>query len=740
MKAAQATTRNATVVKGYQFGTFKGVFTPSILTILGVVMYLRFGWVLGNVGLAKTLLIVTMASAITFVTGLSLSALATNRKIEGGGAYFIISRSLGVEAGAAVGLPLFFAQALAISFYTAGFSESLCSVFPQFDPIIVGVITLVILTSLATISADLALKSQFVIMAIIFVSLVSFAIGNSGEIILPQVGDIPAAKPFWLVFAVFFPAVTGIEAGLGMSGDLKNPAKALPHGTIGAILTGYVIYMIIPILISYRLADMDVLRHESMNMIISLTSRWSGPILLGVWAASLSSAMGSLLGAPRTLQALAKDRVIPRFFGRGFGRGNDPRIATATAFVVGLCGILLGNLTMIAPVLAMFFLTSYGLLNVSAGLEELASAPSWRPKFRIPWYVSIAGAFGCFATMFMINAGATFIAAFVAISVYVMMERRSLRARWGDMRNGVLMLIARNSIYGLTKRKSDERTWKPNLLVLSGAPTKRWYLIELAGAISQDSGFLAIAAVLAGDTPPEKVRGFEKTLSEYLEKRDVTAVVKIYPADNYIEGAIILAQAYGYGPITPNTIMIGASEEPDHFRSFSKFIKLVSSRSQNVVVVRESDGLPGVAAGKRIDVWWYGTQQNLGLMLALAYLLKRSGAWRDAELVLKTIVEQPEDRFDLQARQEAFIESVRVNARAEVIVRSLDDTFENIRKLSEGADLVMLGMRAPFKDESEEEYCRYYEDILRNTNGMPPTALVLAAGEMDHYAIFESDE
>ena len=250
--------------QGYQFGTFKGVFTPSILTILGVIMYLRFGWALGNVGLTETLLIVTLASAITFLTALSLSALATNMKVEGGGAYYIISRSLGIEAGAAVGVPLFFAQALGISFYILGFSESLVTEFPSLLPEIasflhlpddiigfcdvyysqiVGIVTLLLLTGMAYKSADLVLKSQFVIMVIIAVSLLSFFCGGepSQELVLPAyMGE---RVGFWAVFAVIFPAVTGIEAGIAMSGDLKDPKKSLPRGTMAAVLLGYVVYV-----------------------------------------------------------------------------------------------------------------------------------------------------------------------------------------------------------------------------------------------------------------------------------------------------------------------------------------------------------------------------------------------------------------------------------------------------------------------------------------------------------------
>ena len=217
-------------VSGYGFGTFKGVFTPSVLTILGVIMYLRLPWVVGSVGLPATLLIVSISVSITLLTGLSISAMATNMRVGGGGAYFMISRTLGLEVGAAIGLPLFLAQALGIAFYVAGFSEIVVSYFPALDPVNVGVVTLLTLTLLAYFSADLALKGQFIILAILIASLVSLFAGGPPTAGASLGGPMPAA-PFWVTFAVFFPAVTGIEAGLGMSGDLRNPARSLPRGT-----------------------------------------------------------------------------------------------------------------------------------------------------------------------------------------------------------------------------------------------------------------------------------------------------------------------------------------------------------------------------------------------------------------------------------------------------------------------------------------------------------------------------
>ncbi|MEM9979758.1 MAG: Na-K-Cl cotransporter, partial [Cyanobacteria bacterium P01_D01_bin.2] len=222
-------------------GTFGGVFTPSILTILGVIMYLRFGWVVGQMGLINTLLIVTISTAITFITGLSISAIATDQVVRAGGAYYMISRSLGIETGGAVGIPLYFAQAFSVALYTIGFAESVASAFPNL-PITVTVmalVTTVLVTALALKSADIAIKAQYVIMAAIIVSLVSLAFGSTAPPTeLPAPADAGNVS-FWAVLAVFFPAVTGIMSGVNMSGDLKDPKKSIPLGTLAAVGVGY---------------------------------------------------------------------------------------------------------------------------------------------------------------------------------------------------------------------------------------------------------------------------------------------------------------------------------------------------------------------------------------------------------------------------------------------------------------------------------------------------------------------
>ncbi len=733
---------------GYRFGAFKGVFTPSILTILGVIMYLRIGWVLGNAGLPLTLLIVTMASTITFLTGLSLSALATNMKVKGGGAYYIISRSLGVEIGGAIGLPLFLAQALGVAFYIAGFSEAVVDVFPQLDATSVGVITLTLLTLVAFISADLALKSQFIVMTAIAVSLVSFFWGAATHsIAATSAAEVmteatPALRPFWIVFAVFFPAVTGIEAGVSMSGDLDNPAKSLPRGTLAAVVVGYLVYLLIPLSLAYVVrnaaGELDRQRLLADLLVMSRVAHWEKAVVAGVWAAALSSAMGAILGAPRTLQAMARDRIVPRLLGRGFGRGNDPRIATVFCFAIALIGVMAGDLNLIAPILSMFFLTSYGLLNISAGLEELTKPPSWRPTFRVAWPLSLIGSLACFGAMFMISAGATIVALATVLTVYWAMKRRRLRARWGDMRIGVLMQIAQYAIYTLARTRLDERNWKPNILVLGGNPTSRWYLIELASAISQGRGFLTVATIVPESTSAERRLKMEQRIADFLDRKLVPGMAKVYRAESPLKGALKLATTYGFGPISPNTLLFGETEKEANYRDFSSLVCSAQRNNLNLVIVREGEGKtePNLDRGVRIDVWWGGQQQNVGFMLALSHLLTGGEGWREATLNLRTIVSQPKAVEGTEESLREFIDKVRLRANPLVTVRQSPNVFEQIRQDSQGADLVFLGMRHPEPEETDEEYAQYYADLLRHTDDLPPTALCMASEKIKFNAIF----
>lgn len=724
---------------GYQFGWFKGVFTPSILTILGVIMYLRLGWVLGNMGLPLTLIIVSISMGIMFLTAFSLSSLATNMRVSGGGAYFILSRSLGVEAGAAVGLPLFLAQAVGVSFYIAGFSESVGAVFPGLSAKTVGVVTLFVIGVLAYTSANLALRTQFPIMAVIFLSLISLFAGESVPAHETVESAVPLARQsFWAVFAVFFPAVTGIEAGLAMSGDLKDPARALPRGTFAALLVGYGVYLAIPLFLYFRVEDKAELLTNTF--IVRDVARWGHIIVLGIWGASLSSAMGALLGGPRTLQALANDGVLPRVLGRGYGEGNDPRLATVIVFAIALGGILAGGIDLIAPVLSMFFLTSYGALNLSCGLETLVGTPSWRPSFRVHGLIPMLGAASCLAVMIMISPGAAIMAAGFCAAIFVTLKRRRLRAHWGDLRYGIWMALARIAVYKLGEARPDQHSWKPNLLVLSGVPSKRWYLIELADAIARRSCLTTAALVLPDETTNERIRSVRDTVGEYLKRQGVRALVKVVRAPDVMDGLLTIINTYGFGPLSPNTILIGDTEQREQFAGFTALIMAVWRRQRNFVCVREGradpESQPVVAQNGYIDLWWQGKGPNAWFMLTLAHLLNMNEQWDEARLRINSIVQSEEGREVMEHQMQALIAEARLKAVCRTIIHRGENVFDSIRENMDDTRICFLGLRPPADEETQEAYSAYYQQLMEQTREFPLTAFCLANEQISFRNIF----
>lgn len=719
------------VVTGKEGGltTFGGVFTPSILTVLGVIMYLRFGWVVGNVGLLGTLLIVTLSTSITLLTAFSIAAIATDQRVQIGGAYYMISRSLGVEIGGAVGIPLFLAQGLSVALYTVGFAESIVGVFPSLDIKIVGVITTVLVAVLALTSAQLAIRAQYFIMTAIALSVLSLLFGKpieASDVALWGAPETVTPVPFWSVFAVFFPAVTGIMAGVNLSGDLANPEESIPRGTFAAVGTGYAIYMVLPVVLAMR-AGAETLIEDPLVM--RRIAFWGDAILLGVWGATLSSAIGSILGAPRVLQALALDGVLPRslrWLGKGSGEENTPRAGTVLTLVLSLGAVWIGDLNLIAPVLSMFFLTTYAVLNISAGIEQLLNSPSFRPTFRVHWAFSLLGAAGCIAVMLLINAWATAVAAVLVVAIFAWLERRSLQTAWGDVRQGLWMSITRLGLMRM-REAPDPKNWRPHLLVLSGAPTKRWYLIELATAWTHNRALMTLATVMTDPAAtPERRLALEAHIRDYLARRGVQSLVRTVSAANAFEGAEKLVETYGIGPLVPNTVVLGDTQEPEseHVERFCEMIANIHRARRNVVVVRP-DEVRQFGNKKRIDVWWGGLKGNGGLMKILAYLLQSGLDWSNAEVRVKIVVPSETAVPDARANLTSVLDRTRTGAVLDVIVGDGAPFDEILQASSADADVVFLGMATP-----AENFADYYRALRKRTDGLPTTVFVLAAEEI----------
>lgn len=691
-------------------------------------MYLRFGWVVGNVGLIGTLIIVTLSTSITLLTSLSIASVSTNAPVGAGGAYYMISRSLGPEMGGAIGISLYLAQALSVSLYILGFSESISSMFPSLNIKLVGVITTLLLTVLSLFSTKAAIRAQFVILSVILISLLSFYFGKPIENTHIEMWGVPQSKSagFWTVFAVFFPAVTGIMAGVNMSGDLKNPSKSIPRGTFAAVATGYIIYMSIPFFLASR-ADATTL--VSDNMIMQKIAIWGGAILLGIWGATLSSAVGSLLGAPRVLQALVVDNVLPSqlsFLGNSSGKEQIPREATILTSAIALSLVLIGDLNMIAPILTMFFLTTYGTLNMTAAVETKLKSPSFRPKFKVHWIFPLLGTLGCFSVMFLINPIATVIAILFVVGLYIVLRRRQLKVTFGDVTQGVLHQIIRYALFRLDTKLYDAKSWRPNILILAGMPTRRWHLIDFAYGLVQEKGLITVATIFnENDISQERVFEQERNISNYLKDKNIKTLVRGLRAKNYFEGATNLVDLYGLGKVVPNTILLGSSSNSYTQYEYCQMVTHFYKSKRNVMIL-QNDFKLNYDGKKQIDLWWGGLKGNGALMMIMAHMIKTSPRWHNINVCVKMVVSTEEAVDGVRNNLQEILSNIRVDFSHKIIVSNGREFWDILESESHDSTMVMMGLKEP-----DEQFYDYYSNLVNKTKSIPNKLFLLAAEEIN---------
>lgn len=436
------------------------------------------------------------------------------------------------------------------------------------------------------------------------------------------------------------------------------------------------------------------------------------------------------------LQALARDGVLPRslrFLGQGTRDKDEPRIGTAVTLGIAIAIVFIGDLNLIAPILTMFFLTTYLVLNVAAGIEGFLQSPSFRPSFRVHWSLSLLGAIGCLAAMFLINAIATVVAALIVLGIYLWLERRELEANWGDVRRGIWMEVLRAGLFQVG-REDDTRNWRPHLLVLSGAPSRRWLLVELANSLVHNRGFVTVATVLPrGSRSLAQQEEMEQRIHEYLERRGIQALVRTLTAPDPFEGAMRLAEIYGIGSLVPNTILLGDSEDPTRRDRYCEMITTLHEGRRNVIILRDNPEL-GFARRQRIDVWWGGLYANGGLMLLLADLLQTDVLWRHAEIHMKLVVPDGSAAEAAKANLDQVIQTLRLSAVPQVLIANGRLFSEILHESSEDTDLILLGVATP-----HENFVEYYANLQQWTQGLPTTLLVLAAPKFSYAKVFSED-
>jgi amino acid transporter len=728
-----------------RFGTFGGVFTPSVLTILGVIMFMRAGFVVGNSGIYFALGILAFSKGITGLTSLSLSAIATNTEVGPGGNYFMISRSLGPDIGGTIGITLFISQAVAIAFYVIGFSEALYGLIGTHYPdaaVTIAQYNIDKLTSNGVIfllfiltfkGADVALRAQYIILAVLLASVVVFLIGGAmsfdGDTFRSNTSPIDGGVGFWAAFAIFFPAATGIDAGANMSGDLKDPAKSIPSGTLMAILFTAAVYVALLIFMA-GFAPAEELVADPFGQLQKMSV--FGPLIIaGVFAATLSSALSSFLGAPRILQAMGKDELLKPmvFFGKGSGPADEPRRATVLSFFIAMVIVWAGGLNAIAEIISMFFLIAYGMINISAFIEGRGGNPSFRPRFKLfGWPAAITAAVGCAVAMVKINETYAILSMMLAGLIYWSLRGRT-KSNWSDAWSGYTFAKTCENLFELEESVGDRKNWRPIVAAVTDDAERDKRMIEYATWIESGRGLLSVLEV---KTVPDmsyterfamRQRGSE-ILRQGLAYRHVKGFGETFAVREHddIDGIL---QAYSIGALRPNTVMltIPPPGQTERRNWMYEAIKALGPMPVNVIAYKGAR--TDAVARNRIDIWWAG-YNNGSLMAMFAYLISTHEEWKGVYMRIMRVVATGAEHEPAEQELIALSRDARIDMEVEVII-SQQPVSEIIVQRSGAADLVVLGL--------SERALGDFEEYLAQADAMfaqlPPTILVHSGGQVD---------
>jgi amino acid transporter len=739
-------------------GTFAGVFTPSVLTILGIILFLRLGFVVGSAGLGRALIILALANGISVLTSVSLSAIATNLKVKGGGDYYLISRTLGLEFGGAIGIVLFLAQSVSIAFYCIGFGEVVNTILANEirtgfaevvnamlateigrPPQIIAALAVSFLFILAWLGADWATKFQYVVMSILVAALISFFIGGYikwDSALLAQNWSAPESSlGFWAIFAIFFPAVTGFTQGVSMSGDLKEPGKSLPRGTFAAVGVSIIVYFLAAVILTAALPT-EVLMNDygAMKRVAYLGIL----IWAGVIAATLSSAMASFLGAPRILQSLAGDRIFSVLnpFAKGYGPSDNPRRGVLLSAGIAYATIILGQLNLIAGVVSMFFLISYGLLNYATYYEARAASPSFRPRFRyFNKWLSLAGALACLGTMMAIDFRAGIVAIAVLFAIFQYLKRTAGPARWADSRRSYHIQRTRDHLLAAADESEHPRYWRPQILAFADNPEGRSQLLHFASWIEGGSGLTTAVRIIEGEGL--KIRKLkEKAQSELqqdIQKDGARAFPLAIAAPDLQSGIQTLVQAYGIGVLKANTILLNWYCDSSNEilclddGSFGRSIRSAHLYGCNVVILDvKADKWTAIEEteerNRYVDVWWWGDATSR-LMLLMAYLMTRHEDWDQSRLRLLAVDDGRSPDLSIDSIRE-MLEEVRIEAEPEIVQDADADTFAEY-----SADAAVAFIPFRFKDNRIIDL--FGNPMEKTLFLLPVTAMVLAAEDIE---------
>ncbi len=700
-----------------KFGTAPVYFT-AISTILGAILFLRFGFAVGTLGFWGVFLIIILGHSLTIPTALALSEIATNKRVEGGGEYFIMSRSFGLNIGATIGIALYLSQAISVAFYVIAFTETFEFLFNYFANSLDftlprQVISLPVMAIVGILilrkGANTGVKTLYIVTVILIVSLVLFFLGKTEHAATASTSiisfEMRNMKDFFMVFAIIFPAFTGMTAGVGLSGDLRNPGKSIPLGTTAATVTGMIVYLFVIYKLAISASPEDMLNNQLIMSKIAI----GGAVLipLGLAASTISAALGSVMVAPRTLQALARDTSFPsmklnRWLAVSRSRDNEPVNASLVTIVIAFIFVALGNVNMVAEIISMFFLVTYGSLCLISFLNHFGSSPSYRPSFKSRWYLSLAGFVIAVWVMFKINTPYALSAIIIMIALYTFINRyHHLRHGLESLFANALFQINRNLQVYLQKTGSKKKAkeWRPGVICISKDSFKRARAFRLLNWISYRYGFGTYLHRIEGYYSRATSQQAAEELTKLIDEYDTTqnhVYVDTIISPSYTSAIVQAIQVPGISGMENNMIIFEYDkEDPDNLGEIIENIRLIQAGDFDICLL--ASARKEMLYRNGIHVWIdFNEPENASLLILLSFIILGHPDWRKS--TIKVFGTCKPDKYEETRRElSELVISGRLpitENNIEIIRLEQGDSVKNqINERSATAALIMTGFK-----------------------------------------------
>ena len=713
-----------------KFGTLP-VFLTALSTILGAILFLRFGWAVGQVGFIGVIGIVALGHIVTIPTAFAVAEIATNQRVQGGGAYYIISRSFGLNIGGAIGIALYLSQAISVAFYVIAFGEA-------FEPVIkwigetynffipdrrwISIPTMVLLSILIlTKGANVGMKALYVVVAILLTSIAMFFLGDST--IKPEVvnfhSKIPNNLNFFFVFTIIFPAFTGLAAGLGLSGDLKDPKKSIPRGTLWATVVGMLVYIAVAYKFAVSATPEDLVADQ---LIMSKIAMWGPIIPIGLAAASLSSALGSIMVAPRTLQAIGYDDIFPqshlnRWFARGRKTDNEPINGSLITIVIAFVFVVVGDVDFVAQIISMFFMVTYSAICLISLLEHFAADPAYRPTFRSSWHLSLIGTLSSLWLMFQMNATyAAFSVVIMATIYYVIMLNNEENQGLNKLFRGVIFQLSRQLQIMLQRADSEkDKSWRPFGVCISHDTFKRRSAFDIMRWISYKYGFGTYIHFIKGLLNEKNTEESKQVLDRLIQLSagsDSRVYLDTIISPSYTSAIAQVVQLSGISGKGNNLILFEFSRtDPGNLKEITGNYQIVESAGFDICILNTSYKSFGYK--KEIHIWIRPEDYvNANLMILLGYIILGHPEWKKGKI--KIFALYPEQ--DMEEKRKQLMELIKAGrlpispSNISMVPYESGDRKSKIMKYSADADLTIIGFTTDAL-RNIEEFSEGYNDL-----------------------------